>query len=53
MTPDTITIEFTPGELAACFHALLLQTRFNTLEHRLDNESALRKINQLVTEEEQ
>lgn len=46
----TITVELTPGELKACFNALLLQTRFNTTEQRRDNESAIVKLNQAYGE---
>jgi hypothetical protein len=48
---DTITVHLTPGELRACFNALISQTLFNTTEQRQDNESALIKINQAYREQ--
>lgn len=50
---DTITVELTPGELRACFNALISQTRFNTTEQRQDNESVLKKLNQAYGKLEQ
>lgn len=50
---DNITVKLTPGELRACFNALISQTRFNTTEQRQDNESAILKLNQAYAEQEQ
>lgn len=48
---DTIAVNLTPGEIKACFNALISQTRFTTTEQRKDNESALVKLNQTYHEQ--
>lgn len=50
---DTITIHLTPGELLECYHALKLQTRFNTTEQRTNNESAVKKLTEAYVKQEQ
>jgi hypothetical protein len=48
--PGEIHVHLTPGEIKACFNALISQTRFTTTEQRKDNESALVKLNQAYNE---